>query len=87
MIPITCAELVSTVAYAIRRNMRLLSRRRDETDVRILAKAIVDHLELCRWSTWRQEPGAGHRTPGGTPEPPSFQARDPLSDPDRSHAT
>jgi hypothetical protein len=64
MIPITRAELVSTIAFAIRQNMRLLPRRRDETDVRILADRIVSHLELCRWSTWRPEPGAGHRTPG-----------------------
>jgi hypothetical protein len=67
MDPVARDELISTIAYAIGRNTRLLPREGDHLSIegsRLLAEAIVKHLKLCRLDIRRPPPGPGHSTPG-----------------------
>jgi hypothetical protein len=59
MIPVTRDELISSIAYAIGCNLRLLPNRREHLAVeasRALAEAVVKYLELCKREVYRPEP-------------------------------
>jgi hypothetical protein len=67
MITVTRDELVSSIAYAIGRNMKLLPRKGDHLAIetaRIMAEAIVKHLELCRLEIRRPPEERWHSTRG-----------------------
>jgi hypothetical protein len=65
MIPVTREELISSIAYAIGCNLRLLPNKREHLAVeasRALAEAVVRYLELCKLEIRRPPPGRGHST-------------------------
>jgi hypothetical protein len=67
MEPLPRDELISTIAYAIGRNTRLLPPKGAHLSIeasRSLAEAIVKHLELCRLDIRKPTPRRGHSTPG-----------------------
>jgi hypothetical protein len=66
MIPVTRNDLISTIAYAIGTNMRLVPRKGEHLAVeasQTLAEAVVKHLELCRLEIRRPEPDRWHSFP------------------------
>ena len=64
--PVSRDELVSTVKFALGKAQRLWPKRRlpgDHDRFEPLARAIVDHLELCRLRCLGKWPGNGSKTP------------------------
>ena len=69
--PDPCQDLVDAIAFALARKQRSLPKPgRRETgwgpaidEFRIVAQAIVRHLELCGFRLERKPPAEGHRTP------------------------
>ncbi len=82
--PVSRDELVSTVKFALGKAQRFWPKRRmpgDHDRFEPLARAIVDHLELCRMRFLGKWPGNGSRTPD--PEDRSPDRRRARDDRDR----
>jgi hypothetical protein len=62
-IPVSAKELIFDVYFSLLQNRRFLMRNVQESDMRMLAAKIVDHLSLCRVEFVRQPPGPWHSTP------------------------
>jgi hypothetical protein len=50
------------IAWAVKRNARLLSRRMDDMDARIMAEQIADYLRLCGVRAFKDDPTKLHAT-------------------------
>jgi hypothetical protein len=66
MDPVPADHLAETIAYAIWRNISLRPRRRSLDDARILAQAIVEHIERCGIECRRRPPARWHSWPPRT---------------------
>ncbi len=66
--PVPRDELEWDVEQALRKAEKLLPRKREPgvfNPYRAAARAVVEHLELCRITCWRKPPLAPHGIPGG----------------------
>ena len=64
--PVARSDLLFTVEMALRKASRLWPRKRvpdDHDRLRPVARAVVDHLELCGMRSFRRRPVRGHGTP------------------------
>ena len=74
-IPVAWGDLAFTVHMALRKAEHLWPRRRrpgDHDRLKIVAEAVVDHIELCGIRCVRRPPGHGRSTPDpwdALPEP------------------
>lgn len=66
--PVPRDELEWDVEQALRKARKLLPRKREPgvfNPYRAAARAVVEHLELCRITCWRKPPLPPHGSPGG----------------------
>ena len=66
--PVPRDELEWDVEQALSKARKLLPRKREPgvfDPYRAAARAVVEHLELCRITCWRKPPLAPHGIPGG----------------------
>ena len=66
--PVPRDELEWDVEQALRKARKLLPRKREPgvfNPYRAAARAVVEHLELCRIVCWRKPPLRPHGIPGG----------------------
>ena len=66
--PVPRDELEWDVEQALRKASKLLPRKREPgvfNPYRAAARAVVEHLELCRVTCWRKPPLPPHGIPGG----------------------
>ena len=64
--PVSREDLLFTVEMALRKASKLWPKKRvpgDHDRLRPVAKAVVDHIELCGMRFSSKVPGSGHSTP------------------------